>query len=103
MRFIVKCKMPVETANASIMDGTMGKKIMSYVDYVKPENVYLALSHGQRTIYFIMNVPSEDKLPGLLEPLWLDFKADVYITPAMTLADFEKAGPDLERLAQARK
>ncbi|HEX7515518.1 MAG TPA: hypothetical protein VF393_08030, partial [archaeon] len=62
MRFIVKCKMPVETANTSIMDGTMGKKIMSYVDYVKPENVYLALSHGQRTIYFIMNVPSEDKL-----------------------------------------
>jgi len=53
MRFIVKCKMPVETANASIMDGTMGKKIMSYVDYVKPENVYLTLSHGQRTIYFV--------------------------------------------------
>jgi hypothetical protein len=51
----------------------------------------------------VLNVPSEDKMPGLLEPLWLDLKADVYITPAMTLADFEKAGPDLERLAQARK
>jgi len=42
-------------------------------------------------------------MPGLLEPLLLDLKADAYITPAMTLADFEKAGPDLERLAQARK
>jgi hypothetical protein len=103
MRFIVKCKMPVETANAAVMDGTLGKKIMSYVDYMKPENVYFALSHGQRTIYFVLNVPSEDKMPGLLEPLWLDWQADVYIAPAMTLADFEKAGPDLERLAQARK
>ncbi len=103
MRFIVKCKVPAETANALIMDGTMGKKIMSYVDYVKPENVYLTLSHGQRTIYFVLNVPSEDKMPGLLEPLWLDFQADVFVEPAMTPADFEKAGPDLERLAQARK
>jgi hypothetical protein len=90
---MVKCKIPVEAANARIMDGTLVTQLMKYVDEVKPENVYLTLSHGQRTIYFVLNVPSEDKMPALLEPLWLDWKADVYVAPAMTLADFEKAGP----------
>jgi hypothetical protein len=74
---------------------------MACMESVKPENVYRTLSHGQRTVYFVVNIPSEDKMPALLEPLWLDWNADVYVTPAMTLADFERAGPDIERLAQA--
>ncbi len=102
MRFMVKCKLPVERANEVIINGSLVDQLTKYVSNVKPENVYLTLSHGQRTMYFILDVPSEDKMPALLEPLWLDWKADVYIAPAMTLADFEKAGPDLERYAAER-
>jgi len=84
---MVKCKIPVEAANARIMDGTLATQLRKYVDEVKPQQVYLTLSHGQRTTYVVLNVPSEDKLPALLEPLWLDWKADVYVAPAMTLAE----------------
>jgi hypothetical protein len=103
MRFMVKCKLPAETANAAIMNGTMDKKLKAYIESVKPENVYLTLSHGQRTIYFIVDLPSESKMPALGEPMWLDFNADVYVTPVMTLSDFEKAGPDIERATAARR
>lgn len=103
MRFMVTCVLPVETANDVIVSGTIVDQLMKYVDTVKPESVYLTLTHGQRSMYFIFDIPSEDKMPALLEPLWLDWKADVYVTPAMTLADFKKAGPDLERVAAERR
>ncbi|MGZ4903705.1 MAG: hypothetical protein ACXV5I_02700 [Halobacteriota archaeon] len=95
--------MPVETANASLMDGTLVTKLMKYVNDVKPEHVFFTVSHGQRTTYFIVDVPSEDKLPAVLEPLWLDWNSDVSVRPAMTLSDYEKAGADFERLVAERR
>jgi len=102
MRFMVTCILPVETANDVIARGAIVDQLMKYVDTVKPENVYLTLTHGQRSMYFFFDIPSEDKMPALLEPLWLDWKADVYVTPAMTLDDFKEAGPDLERVVAER-
>lgn len=37
------------------------------------------------------------------EPLWLDWGASVTVTPAMSLADLEKAGGDMEQIAKERR
>ena len=53
-------------------------------------------------MFAVVNLPSEDKMVAFNEPLWLDWEASVSMTPAMSLADLEKAGRDMERLAKER-
>jgi len=102
MRCIIECWFPAEAGNCSILDGTMSAKIKKYVDAVKPEAVYFTVRDGQRTMFAVVNVPSEDKMVAMMEPLWLDWDADVTCTPAMSLADLEKSGKDFEKLAKER-
>jgi hypothetical protein len=103
MRCIVEAVIPAEAGNRSIMDGTLPSKMKKYLDDVKPEAVYFTVKDGQRTIFVVVNLPSEDKMVAFHEPLWLDWGAAVTVTPAMSLADLEKAGKDMEKLAKERK
>jgi hypothetical protein len=70
---------------------------------VKPEAVYFTVRDGQRTMILVVNIPSEDKMVAITEPLWLDWNASVTCTPAMSLADLQKSGKDMERLAKERE
>lgn len=102
MRCIIECCIPVDTGNKSILDGTIGMKIKTYLESVKPEAVYFTIKEGQRTMILVVNIPSEDKMVATMEPLWLDWGGSVTCTPAMSLADLQKAGSDMEKLAKER-
>jgi hypothetical protein len=102
MRCIIECWIPAEDGNCSLLDGTMSGKIQKYLDSVKPEAVYFTVKDGQRTMIVVANIPSEDKMVAIGEPLWLDWNASVSVTPVMTLADLQKAGKDMEKLAKER-
>ena len=102
MRCIIECWFPVEDGNCAILDGSLPVKIKKYLDDVKPEAVYFTVKDGQRMMIAVVNVPSEDKMVAINEPLWLDWNASVTITPAMSLADLQKAGKDMEKLAKDR-
>lgn len=103
MKFLVHATMDVEAGNAAFLDGSIVTKIQKCLNDVKPEAVYFGIANGQRSIYLIVNVDSMDKLPEIAEPLWLDFKANIEVTPLMTPADLEKAGASFQRMAQARR
>jgi hypothetical protein len=103
MRCIVEAVIGADAGNRSILDGSLPSKVKRYIEAVKPEAVYFTVKDGQRTIFAVVNFPSEDKMVALNEPLWLDFGASVTVTPAMSLADLEKAGKDMERLARERE
>ena len=102
MRFMVKCVIPNQIANSLIKSGTLFKQLMKYVDDVRPEEVYLTPSDGRRALYFVLDMPSIDKMALVTEPPWLDWEADLDMTPVMTLADLQKAGPDMEKLIRER-
>ena len=51
----------------------------------------------------MVDIPSADKIPRALEPFWLDWNADVEVTPVFTRAEMEKAGKDFEKLLMDRK
>jgi len=102
MRCIIECWIPAEDGNCSLLDGTLPGKIQKYLDAVKPEAVYFTVKDGQRTMIVVVNIPSEDKMVAITEPLWLDWNASVSVTPAMSLADLQKAGKDMEKLAKDR-
>ena len=103
MRCIIECWIPAEDGNCGILDGTLPARIKNWVDAVKPEALYFTVKDGQRTMIAVVNVPSEDKMVAINEPLWLDWNASVSITPAMSLADLQKAGKDMEKLAKDRQ
>lgn len=103
MRCIIECRIAAENGNRSILDGTLPEKIKNYLETVKPEAVYFTVRDGQRTMIAVVNIPSEDKMVATNEPLWLDWNASVTITPAMSLADLQKAGSDMERIAKERR
>jgi len=103
LRCIVECVIPVDTGNCSILDGTLPSKKKKYLETVQPEAVYFTVKDGQRTMFAVVNFPGEYKMVAFNEPLWLDRGASVTFTPAMSLADLEKAGGDMEQVAKERR
>lgn len=69
MRFLVHARISTEAGNAATLDGTIAQKIQKYINAVKPEAVYLAETKGQRTMFFVLNMDTADKLPEIAEPL----------------------------------
>ena len=103
MRFLVEVRIPLEEGNEGIMDGTILKKLHTYLAEIRPECVYFGVKEGQRTVFMVVEMASPELLPAIAEPLWLDYKADVFFIPVMDKNDFEKAAPHIERIAKARK
>lgn len=103
MRLLVEVKIPAESGNAAIMNGSLVSKIQTAVHNLKPEAIYFTVRNGQRTMYAVFDLKSEDQMVPCLEPFWLDFNAEVNAFPAMTPADLEKAGPTLQKYVEARK
>ena len=50
----------------------------------------------------VVNIPNEDNMVAMIEPFWFDWDASVSCAPAMSPADLEKAGKDMENLAKER-
>ena len=100
MKFIVKARMPVEAGNALIKDPNLQSRMDTLMGDIKPEAVYFTIEDGQRTVYFIVNVENAEDMPGIAEPLWLSWKADVTFLPAFTPEDMEKAMPIIGEIAK---
>ncbi|MGZ7112268.1 MAG: hypothetical protein ACXVIU_13340 [Halobacteriota archaeon] len=75
---------------------------MKYVDDVKPEEVYLTPSEGQRALYFVLDMLSIERMAAVTEPPWLDWEDDIEMTPVMTLADLKNMGSDMEKIVRDR-
>lgn len=103
MRCMIECWIPSEEGNCSVLDGTLPVKLKKYIDSVKPEAVYFTIKDGQRTMVAFINIQSEDKMIATMEPLWLDWNASITCTPAISLADLQKAGKDMEKIAKDRE
>ncbi len=103
MRFIIEATVPVDTGNQTIMDGSLMKKIQDYLSEIKPEAAYFTIKNGQRTMIVVINIERADKMPAVLEPLWLDLNVSVQMYPAMIAADLQNAGQDIERVVSKRK
>lgn len=102
MKFLLEIVVPNEVGNQKLKDGSMMKHLHKYLGEVKPEKVYFGIAHGKRTLFMVIDVPSAEKLPELLEPLWIDFQAEIFITPVMDAHEFEKASLGIERVVKER-
>jgi hypothetical protein len=100
MRFIVKARMDVETANELAREGKLGPTIQSIVEDLKPEAAYFVADEGQRTAILVINMEDASQIPAVAEPWFLAFNAEIEATPAMVAEDLMKAGPAIEAAAK---
>ncbi|HXG35469.1 MAG TPA: hypothetical protein VNL15_00705 [Dehalococcoidia bacterium] len=102
MRFLAQITIPNDAGNTGLLDGSLLGKIQRYIEEVKPEAVYAA-AEGQRTLFMILNIESSDRIPELLEPLWIDLEADVHLVPVLNAEEFARAQAGIERVVKARQ
>lgn len=98
MRFLMRVSLPVDAGNEQIRSGKVQESLQSMMQDLKPEAAYFYLEQGQRTALFVVNMQDASQLPGMVEPFFLGFEADVEIFPVMLPEDLAKA--DLAGLAK---
>jgi hypothetical protein len=100
MRFMISCRFPTETTNASIKDGSFRQNLQSILEELKPEAAYFTDMDGARGGYLIVNMDDASQLPAIAEPLFFGMDATIKVQLVMTPEDLEKATPSLEQAAQ---
>ena len=93
MRFLMKCEMPTERANAAISDPEFGRKMEQALKEVRAEAAYFTTVNGCRGGYVVVNMDDVSQMPALAEPFFLWLGAKVEFIPVMTPADLAKASP----------
>ena len=94
MRILMTVRLPHESFNAAVKDGSVGSKMEAILDAVKPEAVYFTEMNGQRTAVMIVELEKPSGIPALAEPWFLTFNADVEFHVVMSPEDLKEAGLD---------
>ena len=94
MRMLLTVRLPHESFNAAVKDGSVGPKTEAILDAIKPEAVYFTEMNGQRTVVMIVELEKPSAVPALAEPWFLTFNADVEFHVVMSPADLKEAGLD---------
>ena len=94
MRMLMNVKIPHQTFNAAVKDGTAGAKLAKILDAIKPEAAYFTEHDGHRGAVLIVDLPDASKIPVLAEPWFLTFQADCEFRIAMTPEDLKRSGID---------
>jgi hypothetical protein len=101
MRMLQMVRLPHETFNAAVRDGSAGPKTQAILDAVKPEAVYFTEMNGLRTVIMLVELEKPSRVPALAEPWFLTFEADVEFHVVMGPQELQEAG--LENLGTTWK
>lgn len=91
MRMMMKVSIPVAAGNKALLDGTLPKVMMAFVDQMKPEAAYFFPEGGTRNALFVFDLQDPTMIPTVAEPFFLQLDATIEMQPAMNLEEM-KAG-----------
>ena len=94
MKMLLQVRIPHESFNAAVRDGSAGDKLKRILEATKPEVVYFTEQDGERDAIMVVNLDDPSKVPMFAEPWFLTFNADVEFRVAMTPEDLARAGLD---------
>ena len=91
MRVLVRAMIPTVAGNKMVKDLNFLKNLEEYLQKFNCEAAYFTEVNGSRTMVLILDLPSTEMIPAIVEPLFQGFDANVEIHPAMNLDDLKKA------------
>ncbi|HZA68520.1 MAG TPA: hypothetical protein VE548_02395 [Nitrososphaeraceae archaeon] len=91
MRVLVRAMIPTAAGNKMVKDPNFLKNVEDYIKKFNCESSYFIEVNGNRTMVLVLDLPSPDMMPAIVEPLFQGFDANVEIHPAMNLDDLKKA------------
>jgi hypothetical protein len=100
MRFMLTFRIPMEKGNKMIKDGTLPETLQTILEDLEPEAAYFSDIEGARGGYLVINMDDASQMPALSEPLFLGLGATIQAHPVMVPEDLERAGADLQQVAQ---
>jgi hypothetical protein len=92
MRILMIARLPHESFNAAVRDGSAGKRTNEILADLKPETVYFTEMNGRRTVVMLVELNNPSQIPALAEPWFLSFNADVEFHVVMGPQELEAAG-----------
>jgi hypothetical protein len=84
MRMMLKMHIPVESGNAAIKDGRLGKVLADTLERLQPEAAYFTTVGANRGGYIVFDLKDPSDIPPACEPLFHELGADIELTPVMT-------------------
>ncbi|HEY8979113.1 MAG TPA: hypothetical protein VIU15_05965 [Streptomyces sp.] len=90
MRVLLKATLDTERANEAIRSGKMPQLMEEALGQLRPEAAYFTLDHGRRAAYLVLDVQDSSELPKIGEPFFLDFGAEIELTPVMNREDLAR-------------
>jgi hypothetical protein len=91
MRVLIRAMIPTTAGNKMVKDPNFLKTIEDYTKKFNCEAAYFTEVNGNRTMVFVLDLPSPDMIPNIAEPLFQAFDANVEIHPVMNLDDLKMA------------
>ena len=92
MKMLMNVRIPPDSFNEHVRDGSIGKLIADIVEDAKPESVYFTEFEGNRGCMMIIEVENASEVPRFAEPWFLKFEAECEFRILMTPEDLERAG-----------
>ena len=91
MRVLVRAMIPTTAGNKMVKDPNFLKNLEEYIQKFNCEASYFLEVNGNRTMVFVLDLPSSDMIPAIVEPFFQAHDANVEVHPAMNLDDLKKA------------
>lgn len=91
MRVLVRAMIPTTAGNKMVKDPNFIKNLEDYIKKFNCEASYFLEVNGNRTMVFVLDLPSPDMIPAIVEPIFQAHDANIEIHPAMNLDDLKKA------------
>ncbi len=90
MRMFMSVRIPTDSGNAAITNGTLPQVMGKFLDTFKPEAAYFITVDGDRCAHFYVDLKDVSVMPSIAEPLFMQLGAKVTYCPAMNPQDLQK-------------
>jgi len=90
MRMMLRIKMPTESGNRAIKDGSLGKLLEDTISTLKAEAAYFVAEDGVRCAMIFFDMKDSAEIPPIVEPLFIGLGAKLELVPVMNADDLRK-------------
>jgi hypothetical protein len=90
MRMMLRIKMPTESGNRAIKDGSLGKLLEDTISTLKAEAAYFVAEDGVRCAMIFFDMKDSVEIPPIVEPLFIGLGAKLELVPVMNADDLRK-------------